>query len=169
VVIYENAARLGGTWRDNAYPGRSCDVLPSHAVSTGAMVRAVRAASEGRDLMDTPRGWLMALIALVVALRQTPIAMAKKAPPGFRYIPEWGVYANPEDVLWYDGVRWTPRGGSWLRLETDGWILDANPPAVLLGIPPDRLRCPPGLAKKGCIPPGQQKKHGSPGRGKHRH
>ena len=28
-TIYEKAARLGGTWRDNTYPGLSCDV-PSH-------------------------------------------------------------------------------------------------------------------------------------------
>lgn len=29
LVIYEKADRLGGTWRDNTYPGLSCDV-PSH-------------------------------------------------------------------------------------------------------------------------------------------
>ena len=28
-TIYEKADRLGGTWRDNTYPGLSCDV-PSH-------------------------------------------------------------------------------------------------------------------------------------------
>lgn len=28
-TIYEKAAGLGGTWRDNTYPGLSCDV-PSH-------------------------------------------------------------------------------------------------------------------------------------------
>ena len=28
-VIYEKASRLGGTWRDNTYPGVACDV-PSH-------------------------------------------------------------------------------------------------------------------------------------------
>ncbi len=32
VAIYEKAARLGGTWRDNTYPGLSCDI-PSHAYS----------------------------------------------------------------------------------------------------------------------------------------
>ena len=30
VVIFEKAAALGGTWRDNRYPGLNCDV-PSHA------------------------------------------------------------------------------------------------------------------------------------------
>src|SRR5215475_10506624 len=31
-VILERAACLGGTWRDNTYPGRACDV-PSHLYS----------------------------------------------------------------------------------------------------------------------------------------
>ncbi len=30
VVIYEKADRIGGTWRENTYPGLTCDV-PSHA------------------------------------------------------------------------------------------------------------------------------------------
>ena len=32
VVLYEKAARLGGTWRENTYPGIACDV-PSHFYS----------------------------------------------------------------------------------------------------------------------------------------
>ena len=32
IVIYEKAGRLGGTWRENTYPGLSCDV-PSHLYS----------------------------------------------------------------------------------------------------------------------------------------
>jgi cation diffusion facilitator CzcD-associated flavoprotein CzcO len=32
VVVYEKADRLGGTWRENAYPGVACDV-PSHLYS----------------------------------------------------------------------------------------------------------------------------------------
>src|SRR5262245_12051497 len=32
VVVYEKADRLGGTWRDNSYPGVACDV-PSHLYS----------------------------------------------------------------------------------------------------------------------------------------
>src|SRR5271169_5372386 len=31
-VIYEKADRLGGTWRENTYPGIACDV-PSHFYS----------------------------------------------------------------------------------------------------------------------------------------
>lgn len=32
VVVYEKASRIGGTWRENTYPGISCDV-PSHLYS----------------------------------------------------------------------------------------------------------------------------------------
>ncbi len=32
VVVFEKAERLGGTWRDNTYPGAACDV-PSHLYS----------------------------------------------------------------------------------------------------------------------------------------
>ena len=31
-VLYEKADRLGGTWRENTYPGIACDV-PSHLYS----------------------------------------------------------------------------------------------------------------------------------------
>ncbi len=31
-TIFERAGELGGTWRDNTYPGAACDV-PSHAYS----------------------------------------------------------------------------------------------------------------------------------------
>src|SRR5262245_56200017 len=31
-TIFERASRLGGTWRDNTYPGAACD-LPSHLYS----------------------------------------------------------------------------------------------------------------------------------------
>ena len=30
VRIFEKAARLGGTWRDNTYPGLTCDVPSQH-------------------------------------------------------------------------------------------------------------------------------------------
>src|SRR6185436_13224283 len=32
VIVYEKADRLGGTWRENTYPGIACDV-PSHLYS----------------------------------------------------------------------------------------------------------------------------------------
>ena len=29
-IVYEKADRVGGTWRENSYPGLTCDV-PSHS------------------------------------------------------------------------------------------------------------------------------------------
>ncbi len=31
-MVFEKAAQIGGTWRDNVYPGCACDV-PSHLYS----------------------------------------------------------------------------------------------------------------------------------------
>ena len=65
-VIYEKADRLGGTWRENTYPGIACDV-PSHLYSYSfepnpdwstvhaarAEIQAyVRACAEKYDLID---------------------------------------------------------------------------------------------------------------------
>ena len=92
---------------------------------------------------------------------------AKKGPPkGFRFIPDWGVYASPDDVFWHDGFQWRRQPAGWLRLDSGRWVIDPAPPAVILGIPP-AAHCPPGLAKKGCVPPGQRKKYGPPGHRKH--
>src|SRR5271167_570514 len=38
-VLLERAAELGGTWRDNSYPGCACDV-PSHLCSPQAEIQA---------------------------------------------------------------------------------------------------------------------------------
>ena len=90
-------------------------------------------------------------------------ASASAAPPaGFQWIPQWGVYANKDDIFWHAGVQWRLQGGTWIRFEAGDWVPDPYPPAVIVGIPTDRAHCPPGLAKKGCIPPGQQKKGGGP-------
>jgi hypothetical protein len=118
--------------------------------------------------MKQGRTVAITLAVVITILQQAPAALAKKAPSGFRYIPEWGVYADPHDVFWHAGIQWRLGVGGWLRLEGGNWVLDPSPPAVILGIPPDRVHCPPGLAKKGCVPPGQRKKYGPPpGRGKH--
>jgi hypothetical protein len=117
--------------------------------------------------MKQGRTVAITLAVVITILQQAPAALAKKAPSGFRYIPEWGVYANPHDVFWNAGVEWRLGDGGWLRLEEGSWVLDPSPPPIILRIPSDRVHCPPGLAKKGCVPPGQRKKYGPPGRGRH--
>lgn len=84
------------------------------------------------------------------------------APEGFKFIPEWGVYAREDDVFWHAGVQWKLHGGTWMKLQARNWVPDPRPPAVIANIPKDKASCPPGLAKKGCVPPGLQKKGSSP-------
>jgi hypothetical protein len=111
-----------------------------------------------------PVGAALMAVAVITAVP----AHAKKGPPkGFRFVPEWGVYASPDDVFWHDGLQWRLQPGGWFRLDAGRWVVDPAPPPVLLGIPPAAAHCPPGLAKKGCVPPGQRKKYGPPGHGKH--
>ncbi|HXH10560.1 MAG TPA: hypothetical protein VNP04_12465 [Alphaproteobacteria bacterium] len=91
------------------------------------------------------------------------VGCASTAPPaGFQWIPQWGVYASPDDIFWHAGVQWRLQDGTWLRLEAGHWVADPYPPAVIVAIPPGQAHCPPGLAKKGCVPPGLQKKGGVP-------
>lgn len=106
--------------------------------------------------------WLGAVLFAIVL---TPAALAHAADPpkGFTLIPEWGVHANANDVFWHAGVQWKLKDGTWIRLEAGRWVPDPHPPAAIAAIPKDKAHCPPGLAKKGCVPPGQGKRRGPPG------
>src|SRR5262245_43545121 len=111
--------------------------------------------------------WPIVAILVLLVAAPTPTSGQQRPPKGFRFVPEWGVYASPGDVFWHDGLQWRREPGGWFRLDAGRWVIDPAPPSIILGIPPDAVHCPPGLAKKGCVPPGQLKKYGPPGHGKH--
>ncbi len=52
VAVYEKAERLGGTWRENTYPGLACDV-PSHLYSYSFALNPdwTRSFSEGAEIL----------------------------------------------------------------------------------------------------------------------
>ena len=100
---------------------------------------------------------LQSAVVLVLALLASGKALAEP-PTGFEFIPEWGVHARADDLFWYAGVQWKLSNGTWVRLEGGNWIPDPKPPVAIVRIPKDQAHCPPGLAKKGCTPPGQRKK-----------
>ena len=103
-------------------------------------------------------------VITVLAFLTLGMGSAPAGPPeGFRFIQEWGIYAREDDLFWHAGVQWKLKDGTWVKLEAGNWIRDPHPPAVIVAIPKDQAQCPPGLAKKGCVPPGQQKKNGPPG------
>jgi hypothetical protein len=33
-------------------------------------------------------------------------------PPGFQFVPEWGLYARSDDIFWHAGVQWKLQGGA---------------------------------------------------------
>ena len=57
ILVFEKGAELGGTWRDNQYPGVACDV-PSHRSRTrigrGKRVCRVRGRRRKRRRLPTP-------------------------------------------------------------------------------------------------------------------
>ena len=55
VVVYEKADRVGGTWRENTYPGLSCDV-PSHFYSYSFAPKPNGRTVYSSSLMH-PKGW----------------------------------------------------------------------------------------------------------------
>lgn len=113
--------------------------------------------------MKTVRVVILGFLVLVML---GPARVVAGPPEGFQFIPEWGVYARGDDVFWHAGVQWKLRDGTWVKFEAGNWVPVLHPPTVIVAIPKDQAHCPPGLAKKGCVPPGQQKKGGPPGHGK---
>ena len=115
------------------------------------------------------KAWILPVtFALLITAGLVP-AYGLDPPSGFTLIKDWNVYANDKGVFWNAGVQWRLKDGTWVRLQAGNWITDPAPPAVIVAIPKDHANCPPGLAKKGCIPPGQQKKQdrgGPPGQSK---
>jgi hypothetical protein len=105
------------------------------------------------------------IVAVAVLLTLGPGSALAGPPEGFQFIPEWGVYARGDDLFWHAGIQWKLKDGTWVKLQAGNWVPDPRPPAVIVAIPKDQAHCPPGLAKKGCVPPGQ-KKNGPPGQRK---
>lgn len=103
------------------------------------------------------------IIGVLAFLTLGPGSALAGPPDGFQYISDWGVYARADDIFWHAGVQWKLKNGTWVKLQAGNWVPDPHPPTVIVRIPKDRAHCPPGLAKKGCVPPGQRKKWGPPG------
>lgn len=105
--------------------------------------------------------WLLAAAVVVVAPSGSRVAEAVDPPKGFQFIQDWGVYASDKGVFWHAGVQWRLKDGTWVRLSAGNWVPEPAPPPAIAAIPKDQASCPPGLAKKGCVPPGQAKKRGA--------
>ena len=50
LVLFEKADNVGGTWRENSYPGLTCDVPAHHAIERAK----ARKAEQGHDSEKEP-------------------------------------------------------------------------------------------------------------------
>ncbi len=98
VVLLERAADLGGTWRDNSYPGAACDV-PSHLYCFSF------APNPGWSRSFSPQPEIWAYLRRVAA--------------------EEGVTGKIRFGQEVTSARWDPAAGSW-RVETTGGTLTAR-------------------------------------------
>lgn len=82
--------------------------------------------------------------------------------PRLIWVPEWGVYVlDGYDVVYYDSYYYYLYGGHWYvsGSYSGPWAAVGRPPRVLAHLPPGQFhrRLPPGLKKRGRIPPGHMR------------
>ncbi len=79
--------------------------------------------------------------------------------PQYIWVPQWGVYVlDGYDIVYHDGYHYYSYESHWYvaRAYTGPWAVVAVAPPALAPVPPGRFhkKLPPGLAKKGKVPPG---------------
>lgn len=82
--------------------------------------------------------------------------------PQYVWVPEWGVYVlEGHDIVYHDGHHYRYYESYWFvsRSYAGPWAYTASPPRVLAAVPPGHFhkQLPPGLAKKGKVPPGHMR------------
>jgi hypothetical protein len=92
----------------------------------------------------------------------TPPRVVAPQPPQYVWVPEWGMYVlEGYDIVYYNGAYYYYDGGRWYISQHYGgpWALVASPPPVFAKLPRGHFNrsLPPGLAKKGKIPPGHMR------------
>jgi len=79
--------------------------------------------------------------------------------PRYIWVPDWGVYVlEGYDIVYADGYHYYSYEGHWYvaRAYTGPWAVVAVAPPALAPVPPGHFhkKLPPGLARKGMVPPG---------------
>jgi hypothetical protein len=82
--------------------------------------------------------------------------------PQLIWVPQWGVYVlEGHDIVYHGGQYYYLYGGYWYvsRSYAGPWATVSAPPPMLAKLPPGQFhrKLPPGLQKKGKIPPGHMR------------
>jgi hypothetical protein len=93
-----------------------------------------------------------------------PVAVVAPPPvlvpvPQYIWVPQWGVYVvEGHDIIFHGGHYYYHQHNRWYVSRSHGgpWKAVARRPTVLARVPPGHFHrhLPPGLEKKGKIPPG---------------
>jgi hypothetical protein len=126
---------------------------------SGAVIGDAIQASEQKAAPPPPAAG--APPAVVVASPPPPPAVVVPPPaPRLIWVPEWQVYVvEHHDVVYYNAAYYSVSGGRWYvsQSHVGPWVLVSSaPPVAVAKLPRGRFHAhlPPGLAKKGQIPPG---------------
>jgi hypothetical protein len=123
----------------------------------GALIGDALQANEQRQATQAPPP--PAPLAPVVVAPPPPVVVSS---PRLIWVPQWGVYVlEGQDIVYHDSLYYYQYEGRWYvtRAYTGPWAVVGSRPAVLAQIPPGQFhkRLPPGLEKKGMIPPGHMR------------
>jgi osmotically inducible lipoprotein OsmB len=82
--------------------------------------------------------------------------------PRYVWVPEWGVYVlEGHDIVYADGYHYYAYEGHWYIAQsyTGPWAVVGVAPPSLAAVPRGHFhkKLPPGLAKKGMVPPGHMR------------
>jgi hypothetical protein len=82
--------------------------------------------------------------------------------PQLIWVPQWGVYVlEGHDIVYLDAHYYYSYGGRWYVSHSYAgpWAMVSAPPPMLVQLPPGQFhkQLPPGLQKKGKIPPGHMR------------
>lgn len=130
---------------------------------SGALIGDAMQANEQRQAAPAPAPPPVAAPAPPppqVAVVTPPPVVAPQ--PQFIWVPQWGVYVlEGHDIVYHDAHYYYLYGGRWYvsRSYTGPWTIVSPPPPMLANVPPGHFhkQLPPGLQKKGKIPPGHMR------------
>jgi hypothetical protein len=130
------------------------------AVSGAIIGDAIQGAEERRAVQAPPPAPSSPPRAAVVAVAPPPPIVAPQ--PHYVWVPEWGIYVmEGYDIVYYGGAHYYYYGSRWYISQSYAgpWAFVASPPPAFGALPPGQFNrsLPPGLAKKGKIPPGHMR------------
>lgn len=130
---------------------------------SGALIGDAIQANEQRQAAPTPAPPPVAAPAppppQVAVVTPPPVVVPQ---PQLIWVPQWGVYVlEGHDIVYLDAHYYYLYGGRWYvsRSYTGPWAIVSAPPPMLAQLPPGQFhrQLPPGLQKKGKIPPGHMR------------